>query len=450
MKYRISILFALLGFLAQAQEQLTLSEAVNYALKNKAEAVKARLDVENSEYKIQEVRAGALPQISASGGLTYNAILQKSALPGDMLGRPGEVIMIPFGQPWQSTAAISLNQEIFNQAVFTGLKAAKTTREFYKINAQLTDEQVIEKVANSYYEVYKTDSQLKTIEKTIENTTRVRSVIKSLFDNGLAKKIDLDRTDVTLNNLKSSRQQLLNAKQLQENSLKYLIGMDINNSITLPDDTFEVSKHILVDETANIENRTEIKLLEKQSELLVLNKKATEAQGMPSLSLNANYGYLGLGSQFPWFAKPADGVYWSNYSAIGLNLSIPIFNGGIVRSKVKQAEIEIQRLEADKRDTRLALDLSLRNAITQLNNSLITLNTQKENVNLAKEVLSNIENNYKFGLATLTDLLDAENSHTDAQNNYTSALLDYKLAEVQLIKAKGELKTLTDETELEN
>ena len=93
----------------------------------------------------------------------------------------------------------------------------------------------------------------------------------------------------------------------------------------------------------------------------------------------------------------------------------------------------------------MALDLELRNAITQLNNSLITLNTQNENVNLAKEVLDNVENNYKVGLASLTDLLDAETSYADAQNNQTNALLDYKLAEIKLIKAKGQLQTLTQE-----
>jgi outer membrane protein TolC len=91
------------------------------------------------------------------------------------------------------------------------------------------------------------------------------------------------------------------------------------------------------------------------------------------------------------------------------------------------------------------MDLAMHNAETQINNSMITLNTQKENVNLAKEVLSDIENNYKNGLASLTDLLDAETSYADAQNSYTNALLDYKLAEIQLIKAQGELKKLIQE-----
>src|SRR5690606_27687155 len=131
-------------------------------------------------------------------------------------------------------------------------------------------------------------------------------------------------------------------------------------------------------------------------------------------------------NEFPWFAK-SPGAAWSSFASIGLNLTIPIFNGGSVKAKIKQAQVDIDRLEVDKRDMRLALDLSLKNAITQINNSIITLNTQKENVNLAQDVLTNVENNYKFGLATLTDFLDAETQYADAQNNYTNALLDYKV-----------------------
>lgn len=421
---------------AQENEQLSLKEAINFALKNKAEAIKANLEVKNSELKISEVRASALPQINANGDLTYNPILQQSAIDFG-----GVTQIITMGQPWQSTASVSLNQQLFNLTVFTGLKAAKTTREFYQINADLTNEQVIEKVANSYYEVYKTKSQLKTTELNLANTSRVRDVIADLHRNGLAKKIDLDRTNVTLNNVKSTHLQLINSLQLQENALKYLIGMDINTTINLPESTFEITANAFSTDGDFTDNRTEIKLLEKQTELLELNKKATRAEGLPSLSLKASYGYLGIGEEFPWF-QSYPGAYWSDYSAIGLNLNIPIFNGGVVRSKTKQAQIQIDMLEADKKDTQLALDLDFKNAVAQINNSLIAVNTQKENVTLAKEVLSNIENNYKNGLSSLTDLLDAETSYTDAQNNLTNALLSYKLAEIQLIKSKGELKSL--------
>ena len=437
MKNKLTLALVLFSaFLLKAQvKQLTLSEAVNYALTNKAEAKKATLQLENSEYLIQEARANALPQINAQGTLAYNAILQKTAL-----NFGGTTQIIEMGRPWQSTAVVSLNQQLFNLAVFTGLKAAKTTREFYQINKDLTDQQVIEKVASSYYEVYKTKSQIETLNRTIENTTRVRDVIESLYKNGLAKKIDLDRTNVALNNVISSKQQLENAKALQENALKYLVGMNISESLTVEDTTFDVTADALTADQTTSSTRTEILLLEKQKELLILNKKATQAQGLPSLALSANYGYLGIGEKFPWF-QSYPGAFWSDFSTIGLNLNIPIFNGFSNRSKVRQAQNQIDSFEADLQDTKLALDLEVRNAVTQINNSVITLNVQQQNVGLAKDVLSNVENNYKNGLASLTDLLDAETSYADAQNNYTNAMLDYKLAEIQLKKAKGELES---------
>ncbi len=104
--------------------------------------------------------------------------------------------------------------------------------------------------------------------------------------------------------------------------------------------------------------------------------------------------------------------------------------------------MEIRKVQEDLKNTELSLSLAFENAKAQISNSIITLNNQKENVELAQEVYDNTRNNYNQGLAPLTDLLDAENSLTTAQNNYSSALLDYRLAEIQLIKAQGNLKSL--------
>jgi outer membrane protein TolC len=144
----------------------------------------------------------------------------------------------------------------------------------------------------------------------------------------------------------------------------------------------------------------------------------------------------------PWFNKPSNGVYWSDFSSIGLNLKVPLFTGFGTKARVKQADVELRTVQEDIKDTQLALDLDYKNAKTQIENSIITLQNQKENMRLADEILKNINNNYLQGLASLTDLLDAENASTEAQNNYTAAILDYKLAEIKLIKSKGELKTL--------
>lgn len=435
------ILTFTLGVNAQVVRTLTLKEAINYALENKADAKKAKLQVENSEYQIQEVRSRALPQISANGNLTYNPVIQTTVIDGAGFGQPGTTIQAAFGQKWVSTAGVSLTQAIFDQTVFTGLKAAKSTREFYQINNQLSEEQVIERVANNYYQVYVQRQKLTVIDSTYKNTNKVKDIIKGQFDNGLAKKIDLDRILVKISNINTQRQQVLNAVQIQENALKFYMGMPIETQIEIPQTAFEVGPQAL-SEIPNTANRTEYLLLKKQEQLLFYQKKAVEASYYPTLSLNAGYNYIGQGPKMPIGGKPADGVYWSDFSSIGLNLKVPIFTGFGTRAKVRQADIEIRTVQEDLVDTKLALDLAFANAKTQIDNSLTTINNQKENAQLAKEVLDNTRNNYIQGLASLTDLLDAENSLTEAQNNYTSAVLEYKLAEIQLIKSKGELKTL--------
>jgi outer membrane protein len=427
---------------AQEVKTLTLKDAISYALENKSDAKKARLKVENSTYQIQEVRSRALPKITANGALTYNPILQTTFLDaGSFGGEPGTTIQATFGQKWISTAGVSVTQNLFDQSVFTGLKAAKSTREFYQINEQLTEEQVIERVANNYYQVYVRRQNLNVLDSTYINTSKVKNIIKGRYDNGLSKKIDLDRIIVKLSNIKTQRQQVLNGVQIQENALKFYMGMPIETEINIPQAAFEVTPRAF-SEMPNTAIRTEFLLMKKQEQLLEFQKQSLIAAYYPTLSLSAGYNYIGQGPQMPWGAKPSDGVFWTDFSSVGLNLKIPIFSGFETRSKVRQADIQLRTIKEDLIDTKLSLDLAYANAQTQINNSIITIENQKENAQLAQNVLKNTKNNYIQGLASLTDLLDAENAFTEAQNNYTFAILDYKLAEIQLIKSKGELKSL--------
>lgn len=432
------------GSLAHAQEVLTLPQAIKYALENKAEAKKSSLDLENAQYQIDEVRAGALPQINGAGSVTYNPMLQKVALPGEIIGMPGETVMVAMGQKWQSNATLQVDQQLFNQSLFTGLKAAKTTKEFYEVNKALSDEQLIERVANAYYEVYQTRLQMETIESNLTNTKKTRDVIKGLVDAGLGKKIDLDRITVAINNLEANKQIVENALSLRENALKFAVGMPISQEIILSDETFAVDASSALIEPLALSGRTEVQLFEKQIELLELNKQAMRADYFPRLSFSGNLGYLGMGPSFPIFSSN-DNVKWSGFSGLGLNLTIPIFNGGATKSRINQANIQIKQAQVDLEDTKLGLELSNENARSQIKNSLLMIDVNRENVELAKQVLTDTDNNYRNGLATLTELLDAENAYADAQNNYTTSLLNYKVAEIQLIKANGQLKTLINE-----
>ena len=375
-KFIISLLF--LASFANAQEikTLTLKDAITFALENKADAKKAKLQVENSNYQIEEVRSRALPQISANGNLTHNPILQTNVIDGAAFGAPGTTIQAAFGQKWTSTAGVTLNQALYDQSVFIGLKAAKSTREFYQINEQLTEEQVIERVANAYYQVYVTRQNLNVIDNNLKNTGKVKDIIKGQFDNGLAKKIDLDRILVRISNINTQRQQVLNAINLQENALKFYIGMPIETKIVIPQTEFEITATAFTSQKPEVTSRTEYLLLKKNEQLLEFQKKSVQAAYYPVLSLTGSYNYLGQGPEVPWFKKPADGVYWSDYAAVGLNLHVPIFTGFGTRAKVRQAENKLQSVKVDLEETKLALDLEYENAKTQIDNSIISINNQ--------------------------------------------------------------------------
>ncbi len=436
--------FVFCGALLSGQQvqRLTLSEAISHALEHKAEAEKARLDIRKGDAQIAEVRSNALPNLSFNSNTSYNPLLQETVLPGEMFGAPGQQVKVAFGQKWTSSNMVQLTQVLFNQSVFTGLKAARSTKEFYILNAALTEEQIIEKVANAYFQVYQAEQMLDNAKNNLAITTQTIKIIEGLYDAGLARKIDLDRTVVARNNVNSGVHQLENTLDLAENTLKFMIGMPMNQEIELPEQTFDPA--VLPDRTANFDDRTEIKLMDKQLELLQWQKKATIAEYYPTAALSANYGFLGQGENMPWWNGRENGVYWSDLASIGLNIRIPIFNGFATKSRVELNQIEIEKAEADLRETYLGLDLSHKNALVQLDNNMTMISTQEGNVDLANQVLANTRSNYQHGLATLNDILDAERDLTEAKNNLTKAKLDYKLAEINLLKSQGKLRTLNE------
>ena len=435
-----ALLFAFSITELQAQETVTLKQAIEYALQNKADAQNAQLDIRNADYQIMEAKAGALPKINGVANITYNPILQTTALDaGAFSGGPSNIQLITLGQKWNAGAGVQLSQALFNQQVFIGLKAAKSTKEFYQLNAELTEEQIIERVSNAYFQVFTIQQKKETLENSYASTEKARNIIKSLFDNGLAKKIDLDRTNVNLTNINTILKQQQNAINQAENALKFYMGMPIENKIELVKADMEITPHLL-DETVRTDERSEIKILNKQRELLQYNKKAVEAAYYPTVNLNANYSWQGLGDKFPLTNGKKNGVYWADYSAITLGVNIPIFNGFATKARVEMAQIELDKLDVSIKDTKLGLDLSYQNAKSQIENSLLALENQKANVSLAETVTSNTKHNYQYGLANLTELLEAENALVEAKNNYSTAILEYKIAEIQYYKAKGELK----------
>ncbi|WP_421941334.1 TolC family protein [Pedobacter sp.] len=423
--------------LVVAQQQITLKDALNYALQNNNKVRKSKLDIEGGRYKVQEVRAQALPQITGTSGLTYNPIIGQQ-----VVDFGGQLQTLKFGQKWNSNAGVQLSQQLFNQQVFTGLQAAKSSEEYYNLVSQLTEEQIIELVANNYYQVLVNRQQLNVIDTNIKNVKVVEKIVGNQYKNGLARKIDVDRINVNLTNLNTQREQIINAITQLENQLKFSMGMPVTTAISLPaTELTEVSQLPEFRDSLDYANRTEIKLLDNQDKLLSLQRKAYVSEYYPTLSLTGNYTYSSQSNGFDFLSSNSTAIGFGS-SAVGLTLRVPIFNGFLTRSKIRQADVEIRKAREDRKESTNSLNLAYENAKIQLSNNMNTIKAQRKNAQLAEEIYRSTQNNYNNGLASLTDLLETENSLTEAQNSYTQALLNYKIAEIQLIKSNGNIKSL--------
>lgn len=423
--------------LVVAQQQITLKDALNYALQNNNKVRKSKLDIEGGRYKVQEVRAQALPQITGTSGLTYNPIIGQQ-----VVDFGGQLQTLKFGQKWNSNAGVQLSQQLFNQQVFTGLQAAKSSEEYYNLVSQLTEEQIIELVANNYYQVLVNRQQLNVIDTNIKNVKVVEKIVGNQYKNGLARKIDVDRINVNLTNLNTQREQIINAITQLENQLKFSMGMPVTTAISLPaTELTEVNQLPEFRDSLDYANRTEIKLLDNQDKLLSLQRKAYVSEYYPTLSLTGNYTYSSQSNGFDFLSSNSTAIGFGS-SAVGLTLRVPIFNGFLTRSKIRQADVEIRKAREDRKESTNSLNLAYENAKIQLSNNMNTIKAQRKNAQLAEEIYRSTQNNYNNGLASLTDLLETENSLTEAQNSYTQALLNYKIAEIQLIKSNGNIKSL--------
>ena len=291
---------------ANAQTKtLTLQECLRYAVNNNQRLAVSRLEEEIGRQKTAEVRAQALPQVTANGNLTDNLKKQVLVLPGELTGEPGKTSLIEAGTTWNATASAELSQQLFNQSVFTGLKAAKSGEEYYTLQTQQTKENVIYDVANLYYQLLVKKERMNVLDTNIIKLTQLVATTNSQFENGLAKKIDLDRIKVNLVNYQTQKSQLENQLKVQENQLKQKMGMPIETPIALP--SLELSD---IERKAagtadfagfNLENRTETRLLKKTEELQQYQKKAYLAEYFPSLSLKGNYSYNGMSNKFDLF-----------------------------------------------------------------------------------------------------------------------------------------------------
>jgi len=440
----LTFLFTALSFGLFSQNairSMNLEDCISYAVGNNTQVEKARLEVEKANHRITEVRSTALPQVNADVDFRWNAQLPTQLLPGDFFGSPGELVPVRFGTKLNTGVGLRLSQAIYDKRYSIGLEGAQKVVELNGVLHTKSKESIAFEVGKIYYQALVTKKQEDILTANLRQIERLSSLTKAQYENGFAKKIDVDRLGVTKINLETQIENLqLQYEQLLD-IMKNLMSMSLEQDIvltdTIIDKEYQLPTAIII--KPDFSNKTEMHLLALQDRLNQINVEQFKAGYYPSVHLMGGYGQQAQGDDLDQVFKSD---FWFGSAYLGLKVRVPIFDGFAKKSRISQAEVQMQQWKQDKTTTELALNLQYRQARQQLQLNFNNLQSLAQNSAVAEEVYRLSQKRFSEGVANITELLSAETVMRETQTNYLTTLLRIKLSELELLNAKGEILTL--------
>ncbi|RXK59702.1 TolC family protein [Lacibacter luteus] len=455
----------LLGFTttqAQTEYRLTVKDAVDLALKNVADLKNLRIDSAKQEAQNKEIVGSALPQVSGSAQVAHYLTLPKVLFPSagrtdiyTVLNQEGvkdgsgntiaakqefSVQEFSFVQPWNVTAGVSLNQLLFQPDVFVGLIARKTSIAYATENIKIQEDKTREQVQKAYYQVLIAEQQLEVLQVSLQRFQKLLSDQEQLFKNGFIEKLDIDKTTVSFNNTKSTETQLKNMIELGYAALKFSMGLSQGDKIVLTEklSTQTVKENILDDGSFNYNNRGEVRLLNTVQKLQELDVKRHRLGYLPTLAFFYQFQQQGmLNKNFSAFT--GQNWFWFNSNLVGLNLSVPIFDGMQRKYKIQQAKYTLDKTTNTLDNVKKAIDLEKTSAQINLRNAILNMDAQQKNLELAERVYNTTKKKYEQGVGSSFEVLQADTELQRAQGNYFDALYNAVVARINYFKAIGQL-----------
>lgn len=459
--------------LIQAQQNstgqsFTLEQAVEYALANNANAKNATLDEQIANARVKETRGIGLPQIDASVGITHNQKLPRffaqynpdqqgfidlSSVPGV---QAGDVVALQnfFQLKSAGNASVTISQILFNGSYLVGLQAANAYRELSVKNNAQTKENIVEQVTKAYYNVLINKDRVTLFDVNIGRVDSLLRTTKALNENGFAEAIDVDRIQVTANNLKAQRDNFRNLQELGLQLLKFQMNYPMDQNIDVQGDiaSLQIDENLLANyaEKWDYSERTDYSILESNRRLQALNIKNKYAESLPSLVAFANLGYStqspNIGGLFKTESNipeiPEVGIgpdKWYSFSSFGVTLNIPLFSGLQRTYRLQQEKLNMQKIENGFTSLKSAIDLQVKQSAISYLNAVNLLKSQAANRELAENVARVTKIKYEQGVGSNLEVTEAEGALREAQINYYAALYDALVAKVDLDKAYGKL-----------
>jgi outer membrane protein TolC len=324
--------------------------------------------------------------------------------------------------------------------LFNGFRIAATKSRLESIEKQTAatlQNQLLNTSSNvmqQYYNVVRQEAFLKTIQKSIEASEQRVAIVKTRQQVGLANQADVLQSNIDLNALIQAKQnQLVVIDQAKA---------DLYNSMVVPaTSNYTFDESIMVDQNIKMaEVEAKMKdhpLLQSAQQLINVNQfieKETRAIMYPTLRANTGYNYNSNqnGAGFILLNE-------SYGTFVGVNLALPIYNGGASKRAYNNAKIATQSAKLQLENATLDLNTELFKTYKNYLNSIKQAPIEQDNFNMSEELLGLVMQKYQLGQATMVDVKQAQQSFETAGFRLTSLHFTAKIAEIELKRLSNQL-----------
>ena len=419
MRIIIAILFISASFLYS--ETLTLNQCIEIALSRSPEIKNLVNDYESGKAKLKEVRAVFLPRISAA----FSA--NRQVTPTSSTFGPAALLMGIGSEIDNSSYSLGLNasQNIWDFGKSLTLENQAVLREelaFFELEKKKIE--VAYNVKKSFYSLLQAKGMEKVSLLTVRDMKLLLESVKARKEQGLATQVDIMNAEVEVLKFEFEAKKALNQVELASLSLKNILVKNEEEELILAEQQLNVPGETPLDlksfeeaRARSIASKIDFKELEVKREIAEASAGGAYAEFWPSISGQAGYQYTG-----------SDLALKDKSWNIGFNISVPLFIGFSRLAKLEQAQFALNNINS----TRTLLEQAI---ILQIKSNYLKINENKQNFELAVAKLKYLKKNleavtarYDQGLATLTDLIEAQTKKSSAELENYQALYAYHTA----------------------
>lgn len=435
MKKNFVFIFCLvIGNVVQAQQPLTIEQAIATSLANNYDILLSRNDSILAANDYAYANMAFFPRLNAGAGYNLSNNATKQVL-ADQSKRERDGI-----KSTALTASLNLNWTLFD-----GLKMFATKKRLGQL-VELGELQVKNQVINTvgdvmrtYYDIVRQYQQLSAIEETMALSEERLKLAQYKFDIGTGAKPDVLQAQIDLNAQKSAylSQQtgILKTKELLNQLLSIPIDTDFKVLDTIP-----ITPGLLLDsiQSGLTGVNPELLLIQKSLDVANLSLQERKAERFPIVSFNSAYNFNRTDNKS--VVNPFQPLFNQNRGLnYGFTATVPIFNGLNTRRLIKAAELDIQYQQIQYKRSLAQITTSITNAYKDYDLSQRTLVLEEQNILLVRENLFIARERYRLGISTFLEMREAQRSLQDANTRLIQARYNTKLAEIELLRLRGDL-----------